>query len=57
MDFLVTFAETFIGMFNKGGETLAGWVTGIIPTLVCLLIAMNALVRTCVHNRFIKVWM
>ena len=44
MDTLIFFAEGFIGMFNKGGETLMGWVTGIIPTLVCLLVAMNAIV-------------
>ena len=44
MDTLILFAEGFIGMFNKGGETLVGWVTGIIPTLVCLLVAMNAIV-------------
>ncbi len=54
MDFLVTFAETFIGMFNKGGETLAGWVTGIIPTLVCLLIAMNALVKIVGNDKIEK---
>ena len=43
MDTLILFAEGFIGMFNKGGETLIGWVSGIIPTLVCLLVAMNAI--------------
>ena len=27
MDTLILFAEGFIGMFNKGGETLIGWVS------------------------------
>ena len=45
MDVMVQFAQGFIGMFNKGGETLAGWVSGIIPTLVVLLVAMNAIVK------------
>ena len=44
MDTLILFAQGFIGMFNKGGETLISWVTGIIPTLLCLLVAMNAIV-------------
>lgn len=45
MDLMVQFAQGFIGMFNRGGETLAGWVSGIIPTLVVLLVAMNAIVK------------
>lgn len=45
MDFLVTLAQGFIGMFNEGGKTLVGLITGIVPTLVCLLVAMNALIR------------
>jgi PTS system glucitol/sorbitol-specific IIC component len=45
MDFLVTLAQGFIGMFNEGGKTFVGWVSGIVPTLVCLLVAMNALIR------------
>ena len=40
MDTMVFLAQGFIGMFNKGGETFVGWVSGIIPTLVCLLVAM-----------------
>ena len=44
MDTLIFLAQGFIGMFNKGGETFVGWVTGIIPTLICLLVAMNSIV-------------
>lgn len=51
MDTLVFLAQGFIGMFNKGGETFVGWVTGIIPTLVCLLVAMNAIVRLVGNER------
>ena len=54
MDTLILFAEGFIGMFNKGGETLIGWVTGIIPTLVCLLVAMNAIVLFVGNERVEK---
>lgn len=45
MDFLINLAEGFIGMFQAGGETFMGLVTGIIPMLVVLITAVNALVR------------
>lgn len=32
-------------MFNAGGKTFVSLVTGIVPTLICLLVAMNALIR------------
>lgn len=45
MDSLVFLAKAFIGMFNEGGKTFVALVTGIVPTLICLLVAMNALIR------------
>lgn len=38
-------AEYFIGMFREGGDFFLGLVTGIIPLLVVLLTAVNAVVR------------
>jgi PTS system glucitol/sorbitol-specific IIC component len=38
-------AEDFIGLFQAGGDTFLSLVTGIIPLLVVLLTAVNAVVR------------
>ncbi|MCM3788020.1 PTS glucitol/sorbitol transporter subunit IIC [Domibacillus indicus] len=51
MDFLVRFAEDFIGMFEKGGETFIDMFTGIIPTLICLILAVNALIKIIGEER------
>jgi glucitol/sorbitol PTS system EIIC component len=51
MDFLVMIAEGFIGMFQKGGETFMGLLTGIIPTLICLITAVNAIIKMVGEER------
>lgn len=51
MDFLVKLAEGFIGMFQAGGETFMGLVTGIIPTLVVLITFINALIHLIGEER------
>ena len=43
MDILVEFASGFMNLFKLGGEQFVGWVTGIIPTIVMLLVLMNAI--------------
>ncbi len=44
MDVLASWAEEFIAVFKAGGEVFVGLVVGIIPTLIVLLTAVNALV-------------
>jgi PTS system glucitol/sorbitol-specific IIC component len=43
LDSLTHFAEAFIGVFNAGGKTFIGFVTGILPTLIVLLTAVYTL--------------
>ena len=54
MDFLANLASGFIGLFQLGGETFVGWVTGIIPTLVCLITAVNALIAIIGQDKIDK---
>ena len=43
MDFLVNLAAGFMHIFSLGGQQFVGWVTGIIPTILMLLVLMNAI--------------
>ena len=43
-DALASAAEEFISWFTRGGEVFVGLVGGIIPTLIVLLTAVNALI-------------
>lgn len=55
MDFLVQAAIWFIGLFQKGAETFVGLVTGIVPLVIVLLTAFNALVALIGHERIDKI--
>lgn len=44
-DTLGQWATNFIGVFQAGGETFVSLVTGIIPLLIILLTAVNALIK------------
>ena len=44
MEMISKAAEAFIGLFNAGGATFMGWVTGIIPLVVCLMTFVNSII-------------
>jgi len=51
LDSLAHGAEWFINLFNLGGQTFMGLVTGIIPTLIVLITFINAIVAIIGKDR------
>ena len=45
MELISTLASNFIGLFQAGGEQFTSWVTGIIPLVVCLMTAVNSVIK------------
>jgi PTS system glucitol/sorbitol-specific IIC component len=51
LGWLTAIGKYFIGIFQKGGEVFAGFVTGIIPTLVVLMTAFYAITELVGEER------
>jgi PTS system glucitol/sorbitol-specific IIC component len=55
LDAMARLAERFIGVFQNGADVFVALVTGIIPLLIILLTAVNALIRFVGQDRMNKV--
>jgi PTS system glucitol/sorbitol-specific IIC component len=51
MEIISSVASAFMAIFQAGGETFMGWVTGIIPTVVCLMTAVNSIIKIIGEDR------
>ena len=55
MEGLARLAEGFIGLFQAGGQTFLGLVTGIVPLLIVLMTFVNAIIAMVGTERINKV--
>ncbi len=55
MDTLARIGEGFIGLFQAGGDTFMGLVTGIVPLLIVLMTFFNAIIAMIGPERIDKV--
>ena len=44
-------ANGFMSLFQAGGETFMGWVTSIIPMVICLMTAINSIIKLIGEER------
>lgn len=51
MNVLVFLAKGFVGLFQTGANTFISWMTGIVPVVLMLLVAMNSLIRLIGEDR------
>ena len=51
MEFVTWVANGFMSLFQAGGDTFLGWVTGIIPMVVCLMTAINSIIKLIGEDR------
>ncbi len=55
MEAISWFANGFMSLFQAGGETFLGWVSGILPMVICLMTAVNAVIKLIGEERVERV--
>lgn len=51
MELFTNLAQGFLSMFEAGGSILLEWVTNIIPMVICLMTAVNAIIKLIGESR------
>lgn len=51
MDYLVTFADHFTGLFQAASKQFVSFITGVIPLVAVMILAINALVQFIGQDR------
>lgn len=51
MEAISWIANSFMNLFQAGGENFLSWVTGIIPMVICLMTAVNAVIKLIGEER------
>ncbi|MDD3746637.1 MAG: PTS glucitol/sorbitol transporter subunit IIC [Anaerostipes sp.] len=51
MELISNAANGFMKLFQAGGNTFMGWVTGIIPMVICLMTAVNSVIKIVGEER------
>lgn len=54
MDYIISLAEKFMNLFSLGATTFMSWMASIVPVVLMLLIAMNALINLIGEERINK---
>ena len=54
MEGISNFAQGFMTLFQTGGEIFLSWVTGIIPLIICLMTAVNSIIKLIGEERVEK---
>ncbi|MFT3888087.1 MAG: PTS glucitol/sorbitol transporter subunit IIC [Arachnia sp.] len=54
MQWIVMAAEWFVGLFQEGGKTFINMMTGIVPVVLVLLVAMNSIIALIGEDRINK---
>lgn len=54
MEFIINIAEGFMGLFQEGANVFIGWMGSIVPLVLILMTAMNALVNILGEERVTK---
>jgi len=54
MDLIISLAEGFMGLFQEGADVFIDWMSSIVPLVLILMTAMNALVNILGEERVTK---